>query len=87
MNKALQKWADSKLKTLKMWSKEYDELCKAEGIKENPLVSFALDREYIASIKATVEDEKGMPELLFYTEALFLKKGEWRKLIIESMLK
>ena len=36
MNKALQKWANSKLKTIKMWSKEYDELCKAEEIKENP---------------------------------------------------
>lgn len=86
MNKALQKWANSKLKTLKMWSKEYDELCKAEGIKENPLVSFALDRDYIASVKAMVEDEKGMPELLFNTEALFLKKGEWHRLVISSMI-
>lgn len=76
MNKILQEWANSKLKTLKLWSKEYDELCKAEGIKENPLVSFALDRDYIASIKAIAEDEKVMPEFLFYTEALFLKKGE-----------
>ena len=87
MNKALQEWANSKLKTLKMWSKEYDELCKAEGIEENPLVSFALDRDYIASIKAMVEDEKVMPELLFYTDALFLRKGEWWKLTTESMLK
>ena len=77
MNKALQKWANSKLKTLKMWSKEYDELCKAEKIKENPLVSFALDRDYIASFRAMVDDEKGMTELLFNTEALFLKNGEW----------
>ena len=86
MNKVLQKWADSKLKTLKMWSKEYDELCKAEGIEENPLVSFALDRDYIASVKAMIEDEKEMPELLFNTDALFLKKGEWRRLIISSMI-
>lgn len=86
MNKVLQKWADSKLKTLKQWSKEYDELCKAEGIKENPLVSFALDRDYIASIKTIVEDETGIHEFLFNTEALFLKKGEWRKLITSSML-
>lgn len=78
MNKALQKWADSKLKTLKVWAEEYEELCKAEGIKENPLVSFALDRDYIASVKAIVEGKKGMPEFLFLTEALFLKKGEWR---------
>ena len=86
MNKVLQKWANSKLNTLKMWSKEYDELCKAEGIKENPLVSFALGRDYIASIKAIVEDEKVMHEFLFNTEALFLKKGEWRSLITSSML-
>lgn len=86
MNKELQKWANSKLKTLKMWSKEYDELCKAEGIEENPLVSFALDRDYIASVKSMVEDEKGMPELLFNTEALFLKKGEWCRLITSSMI-
>lgn len=86
MNKALQKWANSKLKTLKMWSKEYDELCKAEGIEENPLVSFTLDRDYIASVKAIVEDEKGIHEFLFNTEALFLKKGEWHRLIISSMI-
>lgn len=86
MNKVLQKWANSKLETLKMWSKEYDELCKAEGIKENPLVSFALDRDYIASVKAMIEYEKEIPELLFNTEALFLKKGEWRRLIISSMI-
>ena len=86
MNKVLQEWANSKIKTLKMWSKEYDELCKAEGIKENPLVSFALDRDYIASIKAMAEDEKGMPELLFNTDALSLKKGKWCRLIISSMI-
>ena len=86
MNKALQKWAEKKVATLKMWSKEYDELCKAEGIKENPLVSFALDRDYIASVKTIVEDEKGMQEFLVKTEALFLKKGEWKRLILPNRL-
>ena len=77
MNKALQKWAEKKVETLKRWSKEYDELCKAEGIKENPLVSFALDRDYISSFYAiSGKDVEEMTELLFRTESLFLKDEE-----------
>ena len=78
MNKVLQKWAEKKVATLKMWSKEYDELCKAEGIEENPLISFALDRDYISSLYAIADDETKMPELLFKTESLFLINEEGR---------
>lgn len=77
MNKALQKWANSKIKTLKRWVKEYDELCKEEGIKENPLVSFTLDRDYIASINAISRKNDDEAEFIFNTDALFLKNGEW----------
>lgn len=77
MNKALQKWAEKKVETLKRWTKEYDELCKAEGIEENPLISFALDREYISSFYAVSrEDGEGIAELLFRTESLFLRNKE-----------
>ena len=77
MNKTLQKWAEKKVKTLKKWSKEYDELCKAEGIKDNHILSFALDRDYVASIYTKVEGEEGISEYLVDTEASFFRNGKW----------
>jgi hypothetical protein len=73
----LQKWAEKKVKTLKKWSKEYDELCKAEGIKGNYMVSFALDRDYVASIHTMIENKEGMNEYLLDTKASFFRNGKW----------
>lgn len=70
MNKALQKWANRKVETLKRWSKEYDELCKAEGIKENTIITIALDRDYIRSMYAS-ELKDGKMEVLIESKGYF----------------
>ena len=76
MNKTLQKWAERKQKTLKKWSKEYDKLCKAEGIKENPLVSCTFDRDYVASVHSILKNEEGDIYIL-ETKASFFRNGKW----------
>lgn len=77
MNKTLQKWANSKLKTLKRWSEEYDKICRTEGIKKNIIVSFALDRDYVRSISAIIETKEDKLETLIDTKSLFLRNGKW----------
>lgn len=77
MNKTLQKWAEKKVRTLKKWSEEYDELCKAEGIKKNIIVSFAFDRDYVRGISAMVETKEGKRETLIDTESSFFRNGKW----------
>lgn len=77
MNKALQKWANNKVKTLKRWSEEYDKICRAEGIKGNHIVSFALDRDYIRSISAMAKTKEDELEIIIDTKSLFLRNGKW----------
>ena len=77
MNKALQKWAERKMKTLKRWAKEYDELCKAEGIKKNAIVSCALDRDYVRGMSSCVETREGETEFLIDTKTSFFRQGKW----------
>lgn len=51
MNKKLQKWLEEKRESLIQWSKEYDEICKAEGIKGKNMVHITgFDREYVGTM-------------------------------------
>ena len=77
MNKTLQKWAERKQKTLKKWSKEYDELCRAEGINKNIILSCALDRDYVRGMCAVREVEGDEPEILINVESSFFRNGKW----------
>ena len=77
MNKALQKWAEKKVKILEKWAKEYDKLCKAEGIRQNNMICFAFDRDYVSSIHSTVKNEEENTECLIDTKASFFRNGKW----------
>ena len=73
MNTKLQKWAEKKMKTLIKWSKEYDRLCKEEGIKNNFMVSTSFDRNYVSGMRSVqdVEAEKSEDIYLFDTKYWF----------------
>ncbi len=78
MNKALQKWAERKKKTLKKWAKEYHKLCVKEGIEKGPIVTISFDENYVASICALIEVEgESESVFVFRTEASFKHNGKW----------
>lgn len=73
MNTKLQKWAEKKLKILIKWSREYDRLCKKEGIEGNFMVSTCFDRNYVSGVHAiqNAEAEKTEDVYLFETNPWF----------------
>lgn len=77
MNKALQKWAERKQKTLKKWSKEYHKLCVKEGIKEEPIVSMSFDGDYVSNIHSMITNKEGEDEFVLNVKASFFRYGKW----------
>lgn len=73
MNTKLQKWTEKKQKTLIKWSKEYDRLCKEEGIKENNIINMAFSRASVSGIFA-FDKSKAEKEYLINTEAWYDQK-------------
>lgn len=70
ISERLQEWAESKRATMIAWSKEFDSICKEEGITENPMVSMAIDRNYASSIHS-IKDT--------YADVYYLNTEPWFK--------